>query len=733
MELRIMYKQRHTEDKGVNKGRKFTPARNADFVKYMGEKVHVLPTHSHEENIVKYMGEREHVEHKLNAPNGLFGLINGKFSDDYDTEEMQRYVYKMTTPHRNIFHDVFSFTPTSVEEAGLRTLADWENWVKYNISEIADVMNVKIENLEYLAAVHNKKGQPHIHIMWWDKSQQVYVNKIDSVKADQIRVNVTQNTYRHLFSDIYNKEEKMRRTLRNDIGEFTRNNVINGKLNDDYAMQIMARILRITEVLPPKGQLKYRFMGLSTQAKKEIDELTNFIIENNPDFNKQYQEICEQRLLYNEMLHNDQSKYGAFQTDLYLKKLRDETENAVGNEILRIIKAEKKAGRLNIGKRENDTMALPDGCDMMTPPDEYDTITFLDDDDFVFPDSEPVTQPKQKLNWSKDFKAARELARNGEYEKALELYQKEATAGNILATYEIGDLYRRNLLKGETADSYFKTALDGFLAVEPTAKKIKPYIQYRIGRMYYDGYGTDKDIEKALDWLKKAADNGNIYASISAAKILADKEYDKHDMAAARDTLAQTLDRFTKENVKDSELVSQLNFNLGKLYTDEEEYKPELAEKHFKQAVELNNAYAMYALANLYLSDERFDKLDQALLLLNNAKSANKDISPSADFKLGVTYLYNDRIKNIALGKRYLIDSANAGNEYSRIVLNSFTAKSIFRLVESTGKLLENTSSSSYAAMSECAKSLFGRGDLSKEQIRELLLKLADKENTAEM
>lgn len=627
----------------------------------------------------------------------------------------------MTTSHRNIFHDVFSFTPISAEEAGLHTLADWENWAKYNVAEIADVMSVKIENFEYLAAVHNKKGQPHIHIMWWDKSQEVYINKIDSVKADQIRINVTQNTYTHLFNDIYNKEEKMRRTLRNDIGEFTRNNVINGKLNDDYAMQIMARILRITEVLPPKGQLKYRFMGLGTQAKKEIDELTHFIIENNPDFKRQYEEICEQRLLYNEMLHSDQSKYGTFQTDLYLKKLRDKIENAVGNEILRIIKAEKKAGRLNIGKPEYDTMAYPN---------EYDTITFLDDDNI---DSEPVTQPKQKLNWSNDFKSAKELAKSGDYEKALELYQKEADNGNILAAYEIGDLYRRGLLKGKTADSYFKTALDGFLAVVPNAKKIKPYIQYRIGRMYYDGYGTDKDCEKALDWLKKAADNGNIYAAISAARILADNEYSKHDMAAARDTLSRALERLTEENVEKSELVAQLNFNLGKLYADEEEYKPELAEKYFKQAAELNNAYAMYALANLYLSDERFGKLDQALLLLNNAKSANKDISPFADFKSGVTYLYNAKIKNIALGKHYLIDSANAGNEYSRMALNSFTMNSIIRLVDSTGKLLANSSASSYSEMNCCAKSLFGRGDLSKEQIRELLLKLADKENTAEM
>ena len=48
----------------------------------------------------------------------------------------------------------------------------------------------------------------------------------------------------------------------------------------------------------------------------------------------------------------------------------------------------------------------------------------------------------------------------------------------------------------------YREALNGFLEIEPRTRQ-KAYVHYRIGRMFYDGYGTDIDYEKAFKWLKK--------------------------------------------------------------------------------------------------------------------------------------------------------------------------------------------------------------------------------------
>lgn len=530
--------------------------------------------------------------------NGLFGVINGKFSDSYSTVEMQKYVRKISTPHRNVFHSIFSFTPESAAEAGLNTLDDWENWVKYHISDIANGMNMKIENIEYLAAVHLKEGQPHVHIMWWDIQQQVLINKVDPLICDKIRIDAIRSTYRELFTEIYNKEEIMRRSMRKQIGEYTIQNVINGA-SDNYTSNIYAALYQIYRALPPKGQLKYKIINYThPEVTRKLDELTHYIIDNNAIFKAQYDEICELRFMYNQLLHSEESVYGNFQITSYMKQVNDKVEYAVGNEILRIIKAEKMAGHFDEWQ--------------YTDVPNFDSIT---DEAEVHHDEAPVSRKLYISSFA--IREARNAVKDKDYDRALELFSKEADKGNILAKYEIADLCRRNLCQGNAFEIY-REALNGFLEIEPRTRQ-KAYVHYRIGRMFYDGYGTDIDYEEAFKWLKKAADEGNHLSE----------------------------------------------FVVGKM--------------------------------------------------LCNGTGTEKDTEA---------------------GTEYLTRAANSGNEYAQNYLDSRTSWEqgcVVKLVGSVGRLLSENLENSRAAMAECSAAVFGHGDLSKEQIRELILKKQDKENTAEM
>lgn len=642
---KIIYKQQHVGDNG----RKFSASRNSHYVKYIGEREHVLKS-SHETNHVKYMGEREHAaklidkkvkkaeadelvtydvqskdkekakydenidkvsEEMLTEPeNGLFGVINGEYSESYSTVEMQKYVRKISTPHRNVFHSIFSFTPESAAEAGLNSLDDWEKWVKYHISDIANGMNMKIENIEYLAAVHLKEGQPHVHIMWWDIQQRVLINKVDPLICDKIRIDAIRSTYRDLFTEIYNKEEIMRRSMRKEIGEYTIQNVINGAA-DNYTSNIYAALYQLYRELPPKGQLKYKIISIThPEVARKLDELTHYIIDNNPTFKAQYDEICELRLMYNELLHSVESVYGNFQITSYMKQVNDKIEKAVGNEILRIIKAEKQAGHFNEWN-SSDYHNTSNITSEEVPHDE--TPTFFNDE---VPNGEaPVTRKLYISSYA--IREARNAARDKDYFRALELFSKEAEKGNILAKYEVADLYRRNVCPGNAHESY-REALDEFLQIEPRTRQ-KAYVHYRIGRMFYDGYGTAVNYPEAFKWLKMAADEGNHLSE----------------------------------------------FVVGKM--------------------------------------------------LCNGTGTEKDTEA---------------------GTEYLTRAANSGNEYAQNYLDSRTSLEqgcVVKLVGSVGRLLSENLESSRAAMAECSAAVFGHGDLSKEQIRELILKKQDKENTAEM
>lgn len=634
---KIIYKQQHVGDNG----RKFSASRNSHYVKYIGEREHVLKT-SHETNLVKYMGEREHAAKFDNADhtidyditgkhaadnmaeynNGLFGYINGKFSDKYSTSEMQKYVRKISTPHRNVFHSVFSFTPESAVEAGLNTLDDWENWVKYHISDIANCMNMKIENIEYLAAVHLKEGQPHVHIIWWDKQQQVLINKVDPLICDKIRIDAIRSTYHDQFVALHNNEDKLIRKLRSDIADYAASSLAEIP-SDVYSRKIIAGIEHIHDIIPKKGRTAYKYMP--AEVKKEIDILSHFIIDNNPDFRSTYEEICELRRLYNEMLHSDETNYGKLQLATFMGKINDEIESSIGNAILKLIMKEQKAGHWNTSadnsfQAHNDTELPHDEA----PPffnDKPDSDQNIDrnatpDPNNDLPHGEAPVSRKLYIS-SFAIREARNAVKDKDYDRALELFSKEADKGNILAKYEIADLCRRNLCQGNAFEIY-REALNGFLEIEPRTRQ-KAYVHYRIGRMFYDGYGTDIDYEEAFKWLKKAADEGNHLSE----------------------------------------------FVVGKM--------------------------------------------------LCNGTGTEKDTEA---------------------GTEYLTRAANSGNEYAQNYLDSRTSWEqgcVVKLVGSVGRLLSENLESSRAAMAECSAAVFGHGDLSKEQIRELILKKQDKENTAEM
>lgn len=654
---KIIYKQQHVGDNG----RKFSASRNSHYVKYIGEREHVLKP-SHETNLVKYMGEREHVaklidkkvknaetdelitydvqsknqekakydedidsasEEMFTEPeNGLFGVINGKFSDSYSTVEMQKYVRKISTPHRNVFHSIFSFTPESAAEAGLNTLDDWENWVKYHISDIANGMNMKIENIEYLAAVHLKEGQPHVHIMWWDIQQQVLINKVDPLICDKIRIDAIRSTYHDQFVALHNNEDKLIRKLRSDIADYAASSLAEIP-SDVYSRKIIAGIEHIHDIIPKKGRTAYKYMP--AEVKKEIDILSHFIIDNNPDFRSTYEEICELRRLYNEMLHSDETNYGKLQLATFMGKINDEIESSIGNAILKLIMKEQKAGHWNTSadnsfQAHNDTELPHDEA----PPffnDKPDSDQNIDRNATPGPNNDlphgeaPVSRKLYISSFA--IREARNAVKDKDYDRALELFSKEADKGNILAKYEIADLYRRNLCQGHNFEIY-REALNGFLEIEPRTRQ-KAYVHYRIGRMFYDGYGTDIDYEKAFKWLKKAADEGNHLSEFVVGKMLC------NGTGAERDTEA---------------------------------------------------------------------------------------------------------------GTEYLTRAANSGNEYAQNYLDSRTfweQGCVVKLVGSVGRLLSENLENSRAAMAECSAAVFGHGDLSKEQIRELILKKQDKENTAEM
>ncbi|MDE6086879.1 MAG: sel1 repeat family protein [Oscillospiraceae bacterium] len=164
------------------------------------------------------------------------------------------------------------------------------------------------------------------------------------------------------------------------------------------------------------------------------------------------------------------------------------------------------------------------------------------------------------------------------------------------------------------------------IILEPKAKKIRAGLQYQIGKMFCYGIGTEKNPEKALEYLTLSEQAGNLYAKrllgrelLSGENILKDTESGirilsecakSNDLSSAY-LLAKFLlkDTAYRNPVKAMELLKKsaeqnawASFLLGKLYlfgTDETEPNRESAVLWLTKSAEVGNAYAQELLNSM--------------------------------------------------------------------------------------------------------------------------------------
>lgn len=153
----------------------------------------------------------------------------------------------------------------------------------------------------------------------------------------------------------------------------------------------------------------------------------------------------------------------------------------------------------------------------------------------VYNSVENSPQNKFYIKWSDSYKDAHKLIFSKEstpddYKKAEKILLSESN--NVLVLYDLGRLYsmeKSGLKDDKRSFEFYEKALQGFIQIEPKAKKVKPYLLYQIGMMYFKGLGTPVNNQKASEYLEKSAELGNQYAKrLLAFEYISGKNFEKN-------------------------------------------------------------------------------------------------------------------------------------------------------------------------------------------------------------
>ena len=244
--------------------------------------------------------------------------------------------------------------------------------------------------------------------------------------------------------------------------------------------------------------------------------------------------------------------------------------------------------------------------------------------------------------------------------QAFQWYMKSAEQGQPYAAYAAAQMYNKGeyVSKDENqSQEYYKQALAGFLELE-SKNQADDNLYYKIGIMYKNGLGTQKDMIKAIEYFKRSAELNNTNAKRTIALEYLSGKHLEQDIEKGLEMLTECADR--------GDTLSC--YKLGKIYFKGEIVYKDLntAEKYFLKASEKENQYALYSLGTLYLEKEKYN-LDKAVKYFEKVLQY-KEIKPYAEYSLAKIMLdnnsYHDSEKAVSL-----LESSAAENDWASFLL----------------------------------------------------------------
>lgn len=632
------------------------------------------------QNFVGYMAMRPGVEKR-----GSHGLFNEK----NEPIILNQAANEIAEHKGNVWSHVVSLRREDAVRLGYDNSDAWRELVKRHISDIAKAQNIPLCNLKWYAAYHDTTHHPHIHLLVYSTNpKQGFLTKAG---IDKIRSAFANDIFHDDLQSIYQEQTVSRDELK-AVSKNEFESIVNRIASNDHTDPQLGELIRklYIQLQNVKGKKVYGYLP------KEIKETVNKI----------FSELAKDeniRQLYDKWCSLERLKCKTYtQKEKELPSLTDnKVFQPVRNMIIRTV-LNMKPFDVNTeieGSEPNDEYIDNTPQNVLPLFDEAEPLEEKETD-------ESAAAIKYYIKWNDQYKKACKLiygkdAKLNDFKKAEQILLSESQRGNVLAVYDLGKLYSTDKLgerNEEMSIAKYTQALQGFLQIEPNSKKIKPYIQYRIGKMFSYGLGTEQDYEKAFEWFERSAKQKNKFAQFSLANLYyygngVEKdlsqaflwyqrsssqgqpyaayyiaqmyrygEYVTKDNDTAQRYYQQALSGFLKiesDDMADDDLFYKLGqmFKLG-LGTDSDVTK---AIEYFRRSAEMNNKNGLFEYGKALLIGEHIPQnTDSAVKLLEKAvklKNSNAKRFLALEYISG-EHLEQDIEKGIAL----LTECADSGD-----------------------------------------------------------------------
>ena len=630
------------------------------------------------QNFVGYMAMRPGVEKR-----GSHGLFNEK-----DEPIILNQAANEIAEHKgNVWSHVVSLRREDAVRLGYDNSDAWRELVKRHISDIAKAQNIPLCNLKWYAAYHDTTHHPHIHLLVYSTNpKQGFLTKAG---IDKIRSAFANDIFHDDLQSIYQEQTASRDELK-AVSKNEFESIVNMIASNDHTDPQLEELIRklYIQLQNVKGKKVYGYLPM------EIKETVNKIfseLAKDENIQQLYEKWCGLERLKYKTYTLKETELPELSANKVFQPLRNMIIRTVLNMKPFDANTEIEGSEPNDEYFDNTPQSMSPLFDEAEPLAETET-------------DESAAAIKYYIKWNDQYKKACKLiygkdAKLNDFKKAEQLLLSESQRGNVLAVYDLGKLYSTDKLgerNEETSIAKYTQALQGFLQIEPNSKKLKPYVQYRIGKMFCYGLGTEQDYEKAFEWFERSAKQKNKFAQFSLANLYYYGSGVEKDLSQA----------FLWYQRSSSQGQPYAAYSIAQMYRYGEYVTKDndTAQRYYKQALSGFLKIESDDMAN----DDFFYKLGQMFKL---GLGTNSDVTKAIEYFKRSAEMNNknglfEYGKALLIGEHIPQDTDSAVKLLEKAVkLKNSNAKRFLALEYISGEHLEQDIEKGIALLTECADS----------------------------
>ncbi len=677
------------------------------------------------EQHIEQIGDKEkYLDYIANRPRVEKFDTHGLFTVGEQELILSQVAKEIAEHSGNVWTPIISLRREDAEKFGFEDAGSWKALISSKAMELAESLKIHPDNLKWYAAFHNESHHPHIHMICYSTNPnegyltKAGIRKMKSALATEI--------FRQELLPLYGEKTHNRDALKKEARTALRKLLVEmqgGILHSEKIEQLITYLAQGLKNTTGKKQYGY----LKAELKNVVDEIVDELAKD--------ERVAEAYVLWQKAKGQIENIYTENPSpQLPLSQCSDfkSIRNMVIKEAMEISK-----GKFIFDEHETADLILPEpSAENDMPPDSF-SLGYEDDTNDDFEPQKQGSRHHSKSHrptwWSEDYKLARQFLFGDEengiaqnFEKAYSLLLLETEQNNPLAMYDLGRMNADGLRCNEDADKshlWYKKALSVFHASE--SERPWKYTQYRIGKMYAAGLGTEQDYVTAAGWLTQSASEkykyaeyslaglyykgngveqdyqtafnlylqsavqGFPYACFEAGKMHRDGIGCERDEGEAEKYFADAFHGFTslEKQSHDDRLQYRLGWMLlNGIGTEKNEQQ---ARNYFEKAASVGNFFAAYRLGKLYLGGEGI--LKDIYKALHWFGIAAEQKNQYAQYALGCLYLKGEDVpKDVAKAILYLQSAAAQGNELAEYRLGKIylLGDSVLKDIEAAIKYL---------------------------------------------